>query len=448
MAKQYHFDSFVKSVHDILSISELRNVARESGFVQRLKKIMPEDFLSICAFLHEKVGTEGLGQLCASLSRESEISISKQALHQRLDEKGVAFLKQVFMQLAEKQQMLSLPSPSDYPFSRIRILDGTSFQVKKNTASYWDGVKIQLEYELYQGNFLHTLFYRPRDSDHDAAEELADTIGEEDLILRDLGYFSGDHFKKIDRAGAYYITRVPANMTYWTLDDKQRRIQIKPEEDAMHLAPGEIQDYGFIQLGVKGKNTFHARVVVQRLTEEQQKQRDTYLKERRRKGGHTQSANKKNHIQILATNITQEEMDEQTLYPIYSLRWQVEILFKTWKSLFEIDDVQAMNTDRFYCHLYGILIHILLSSMIAFQCRYCLYEKYQLEGSEYKCINHARNAIVETKGYSLYHLSSLKALIDNIYQNIYRHGRKDHRCQHKSPFDVLNIAYKVHFRAA
>nr|QRZ18552.1 hypothetical protein JUJ52_02010 [Virgibacillus sp. AGTR] len=56
--------------------------------------------------------------------------------------------------------------------------------------------------------------------------------------------------------------------------------------------------------------------------------------------------------------------------------------------------------------------------------------------------------IVETKGYSLYHLSSLKALIDNIYQNIYRHGRKDHRCQHKSPFDVLNIAYKVHFRAA
>ncbi|MDY7047030.1 transposase, partial [Virgibacillus sp. M23] len=84
-------------------------------------------------------------------------------------------------------------------------------------------------------------------------------------------------------------------------------------------------------------------------------------------GGHTQSANKKNHIQILATNITQEEMDEQTLYPIYSLRWQVEILFKTWKSLFEIDDVQAMNTDRFYCHLYGTLIHILLSSMIAFQ---------------------------------------------------------------------------------
>src|SRR5690625_3745451 len=129
MAKQYHFDSFAKGILDVLSVSELRNIARESGFVQRLKKLMPEDFLSICAFLHNKVGSKGLSQLCASLSRESDVSISKQALHQRLDEKGVAFLKQVFLQLAEKQRMLPILSPTDYPFSRIRILDGTSFQV-------------------------------------------------------------------------------------------------------------------------------------------------------------------------------------------------------------------------------------------------------------------------------------------------------------------------------
>lgn len=89
-------------------------------------------------------------------SRESGVSISKQALHQRLDENGMTFLKQIFMQLAEKQQMLSIPSPSEYPFSRIRILDGTSFEVKRSNESAWDGVKLQLEYELYQGKFLHT----------------------------------------------------------------------------------------------------------------------------------------------------------------------------------------------------------------------------------------------------------------------------------------------------
>lgn len=196
MAGHHHFGSFAKSILDVLSVSELRNIARESGFVQRLKKLMPEDFLSICAFSHKKVGSEGLDQLCASLSRESGTSISKQALHQRFNKNGLAFLKQVFMRLAEKQEILPMLSPSDYPFSRIRILDGTSFQEKQGNASYWDGVKIQLEYELFQGKFMHTLLYGPRDSDHDAAKELEGTIEINDLILRDLGYFSGEHLKK------------------------------------------------------------------------------------------------------------------------------------------------------------------------------------------------------------------------------------------------------------
>ncbi|WP_182201811.1 IS4 family transposase [Paraliobacillus salinarum] len=447
MAKYNDFHLFAKSLMDVLSVSEIRKTARKTAFVQRLKKVMPEHFLSISAFLHKKVGSEGLEQLCASLSRESETSISKQALHQRLNKKGSTFLKEIFQQLAKKQQMLSLPTSSIYPFSRIRILDSTSFQMKKPNASYWDGVKIQLEYELYQGRFMHTLCYGPRESDHEAAYDLENTIEVDDLILRDLGYFSSDHFKKIDQAGAYYITRTPANMTYWTWNDRKQKVQIKPEEDGMLLHPGEAKDYGFIQLGAKGKNTFQARVVVQRLTREQQKQRDAQLKERRRKGGHTQSASKKNHIQILATNITQEKMDMQTLYPIYSLRWQVEILFKTWKSLFEMENAQTMNTDRFYCHLYGTLIHILLSTMIAFQCRYYLYEKHRIEGSEYKCIHHAKNAIVENKGYSLYWSLSLKTLIENIYQNIYRYGHKEHRWKHQSPFDILKIAYDVHFGA-
>ncbi|MBM7540789.1 transposase [Amphibacillus cookii] len=163
--------------------------------------------------------------------------------------------------------------------------------------------------------------------------------------------------------------------------------------------------------------------------------------------GHIQSATKKNQIQMLATNITRQQLDMQALYPIYSLRWQVEILFKTWKSLFDIDKVRAMNPERFECHLYGTLIHILLSSMIAFQCRYYLHKKHQIEGSEYKCIDLAKSAIEDEKGQPLHDISSLRALMKNIYQNVYRHGRKDHRYQYKSPFDILNLTYERTFKA-
>ncbi|WYP25032.1 IS4 family transposase [Alkalihalobacillus sp. FSL W8-0930] len=446
MSLKEEFSTFAKTVLDVLSVPNLRQSARDVGFVQRLKKLKPEDFLSICAFLPQPVGSTELTQLCGALSRESNTQLSKQALHQRFDEKGAAFLKHVFFQLAGKQEVIAMPPLPETPFSRIRILDATSFERPRKEGTSSDGAKIHLEYELYEGKFLHTLLCGSRESDHHAAYALADTIQPGDLIIRDLGYFSGDHLKQIDRAGASYITRTPANMTYWTRDDQGERIQIKPEEDAKQLEPGAIKDYGVIQLGVKGKNTLQTRVIVQRLTEDQQNKRKAGLRKRRRKGGHTQSADKKDHTQILATNLTQEEMDVQALYPMYSLRWQVEILFKTWKSLFAIDHVRAMNPDRFLCHMYGKLIHILLSSMVAFQCRFYLHQKHHLEGSEYKCIHHAKRAIEESKGYALYHRSSLEDVLENIYENIYRYGRKDHRHRHQSPYDILQIAYETHAR--
>ncbi|WP_162632678.1 IS4 family transposase [Paraliobacillus zengyii] len=435
-------EPFIQGIHQVLSVSEVRQWAREIGFVQRQNKLKPEDFLSICAFLKETVGSSGLGNLCSSITRISGADISKQALHQRFDAKGVAFLQGIFNQLAEQQAIFMRPLYIDHLFSRIRILDATSFGVPKNDPDHPDGAKIQLEYELFEGKFLHTFLYDQTKSDQHAARELADTIEPGDLILRDLGYFSGEHLKKIDRAGGFYISRVPANMTFWTWDKKGKMMQIKPEEDAKKLEHGEAIDYGHIQIGKKGKNTLQTRLVVQQLTEEQKKKREGYLQKRRRKGGHTQSATKKNQIQILATNITSDQVEMQELYPIYSLRWQVEILFKTWKSLFHIDKVRAMNPERFACHLYGTLIHILLSSMIAFQCRYYLYQKHQIESSEFKSIDHVKSAIEEDQGQALYHSDSFITLIKNIYQNVYRHGRKDHRYQHKSPFDILYLAYE------
>lgn len=436
------FRPFVNSLLDVLSVSSIRQIARETEFVKRLKKVKPEDFLSVSAFSDSTVGSRSLDQLAASLSRESSVSLSKQAMHQRLNARGVAFLKQLFLKLANQQQPNALSALTHEPFSRLRILDSTAFEEDSQQPQTANGASIQLEYEPVQGAFLHTLLYPTRTSDHHAAAALEETIQPGDLILRDLGYYSAKSIRRISQKGGRVITRVPSNTTFWTTGaDHQPKEKVRPEEDAKHLQPGERYDYGFLQVGT-GTTACSMRVVVQRLTPSQQKQRDAYLNERRRKGSHTQSARRKRTIPVLVTNVTQEEMDAQRLYPIYSLRWQVKILFKTWKSFFEIDQFHHMNEDRFYCHLYGTLIHILLSSMLAFRCRYMLYRTRHMEVSEYKAIQHARNAVVEEKGSVLYHRRSLFTLIKNIYENISRHGRKDHRSGHQSPLDILNIPYK------
>ncbi|MBY7144315.1 transposase [Virgibacillus sp. NKC19-3] len=64
-------------------------------------------------------------------------------------------------------------------------------------------------------------------------------------------------------------------------------------------------------------------------------------------------------------------LDTHDLYPIYSISWQVKILFKIWKSLFEIHELRTVKQERLKCQLYGILICILLSSNIFFRLHIC-----------------------------------------------------------------------------
>jgi len=45
---------------------------------------------------------------------------------------------------------------------------------------------------------------------------------------------------------------------------------------------------------------------------------------------------------------------------IYSLRWQIELLFKLWKSHFELDKWHTENPWRMLCEIYAKLLAILI----------------------------------------------------------------------------------------
>ena len=62
------------------------------------------------------------------------------------------------------------------------------------------------------------------------------------------------------------------------------------------------------------------------------------------------------------------------------------ILFKTWKSFFQIDRCKEIKKERLECHLYGQLISILLCSSTMFKMRQLLLDKKKKELSEYKSI--------------------------------------------------------------
>lgn len=67
---------------------------------------------------------------------------------------------------------------------------------------------------------------------------------------------------------------------------------------------------------------------------------------------------------IFITNVPAGMLTREQILAYYSLRWQIEILFKIWKSILEIDKIGQVSLFRFEVYLYSRLILLLLNSQI------------------------------------------------------------------------------------
>ncbi len=61
-------------------------------------------------------------------------------------------------------------------------------------------------------------------------------------------------------------------------------------------------------------------------------------------------------MNIYVTNTPLEWVPMEQIHDFYSLRWQIEIIFKTWKSLFQIHDWHNIKRERLECHIFFICL--------------------------------------------------------------------------------------------
>ncbi len=119
----------------------------------------------------------------------------------------------------------------------------------------------------------------------------------------------------------------------------------------------------------KDKKLF-TRVIMYRLTEKQLRERMKKQVYTESKKGITYSQKSKRlaGMNLYVTNTPWEIVPMEQIHDFYSLRWQVEIIFKTWKSLFQIHHWQNIKQDRLECHVYGILIAIFYVLLLCLRC--------------------------------------------------------------------------------
>lgn len=217
---------FADELKEFFTKEELEKIARRVKYVQRKGKLKAWQLVALCSFYDADVAKDTLVKLASKISANDGPSLSSQAIDQRLNEKCVVFLKEIFSKILKNKISVDVKVQTelDMYFKRIRVLDSTSFQLPEAFKSIFpgsggnaqpSGLKVQLEFELKSGEILNIATGPGSDSDNTYGSKILDTIEANDLVLRDLGYFNSEDFNEIDKRKALYISRLKPNIAIY-----------------------------------------------------------------------------------------------------------------------------------------------------------------------------------------------------------------------------------------
>lgn len=426
----------------------LNNLARQTKFIQRESTLTAESFISLCAFSEDSLYETSLSKLSSVLSAEDGIKISPQGLNERFNKYAVEFLKNVMKELLIKQNKILNKNRLGLQnlFNRINVTDSTSFKISDNLKEAYKGsggqsvnaaVKILLQYDILSGQFLTCDVDKAATSESSYLPKLQQHIDPKDLVLKDLGYFKMDDLKFIDKRQAYYISKIK-KYTVVYINEGKKYSQVDILEKVKDLAPGQILDIPDAYIGANKK--LKTRLIITKLYEENKRKREMKSKEDSKRHKSRMDDDRLdlwNSVNIYVTNINKNILTADQIHDLYTLRWQVEIMFKIWKSIFKIDKVKKVNLYRFECYLYGKLISILINSIIVFKSKEIIYTSHGKYISEFKAFAIAKAHTCKVKDSLFKSPSAFSRAVSKMVSLIFEYAIKSKKKCRKSTFEIL-----------
>ena len=192
-----------------------------------------------------------------------------------------------------------------------------------------------------------------------------------DLVIRDLGYFVLPVFKQLSEANIYFLSR-------WKYGTKLYDAKSGNEVNLMKLLHRKAWIDQEIVCGRETK--VKARLVAIKLSNDQASERKRKAtKNRDRRLNHSSDYYELLDYVIFITNVDATKWNYQQVAEAYRLRWNIEILFKSWKSGFRIEHLipeARTNTQRVESILYLMLIYIAWFQLLIYTpLRWYIYEK-------------------------------------------------------------------------
>ena len=309
---------FAREFKEMLSPEALDGLGRELGLCQRRREIAPGRLATALLASFADGRAETVADLLRHFNALHGRTVSYKAFHKQLAKREfAAFAHALFELVAEQWTIRTLRAAEGLAgFDRVVIQDGSSFAVKDALRERFPGrfktispaaVELHATMELLEGTASRTALTADTEAERPHlpdADSLADA-----LLLVDRGYFAVAYLAAVDAAGGHFVARAADGINPTVLRATADGRELAGLRDRP-LRQCELPKTGAVDLDVvwrKGPTTLRARLVARWNPES-----DAYV--------------------LLATNLPRERVSAEQVGQVYRLRWQVELMFKEWKS--------------------------------------------------------------------------------------------------------------------
>jgi len=375
-------------------IATITGIGKESLFVQRSSsRLGSYEFLLLNVFDRSTGKERSLNDSCDWLEEHFGISMTKQSLDERYNTYAVSFMKSCFERMLDSVNKKELKKLNLKSFSSIQLTDATSFQLPASLSTFYKGykgrggksmLKAHLNYDLLSGRIEDISL--GDGSRHDNLYNFGEgeAIKAKGLYIRDLGYYDFKYFRQLSESNAYFLSRAKTNATFYRQHSNGVYEQLSWED---YLPKGkEPKDFTQVYLG-STKEKLAVRLVVSSVPKEIAEKRLQKLQAYEQKQKNKRVSEKRKamcYYNVFITNVPKEKLAGHKVRAIYSLRWQIEIMFKLWKSHYNVDKIRKMSIFRFECYLYAQLIAILLDYQLQQSIEQVFIEDFDREMSPIK----------------------------------------------------------------
>lgn len=358
----------ISQVLRALFFEEAPRLAKEQEVIRRHRCFSATSLLLVLVLGWLQHPLAGPSQL-ARFAHTVGVRVSKQAIAERLPFQTAHWLCCVL-----EQAVLTLIQASPLTqgllarFPAVILEDASTVSLPDGLAFLWKGcggkgsvssVKLGVRWDLRSGQLQGPMLQDGKNHEtRNQVHSLPLPIG--GVWVADAAYYSLRSLRQLAQSGIFFVIRPRGNLVVSTPDGKRL-----PLARYLSQQTGQLIDRS-VRLGSIPALWLPARLLALPVAPEVAEQRRAHLLEKAKKQGHVPSAEALALASwnLIVTNIAATFLQAQEVLLLYRARWQVELLFKLWKSHGHLDEWSSLNPQQISCEFYAKLLAMLVEHWV------------------------------------------------------------------------------------